>query len=229
MVSVLALNKLELKEMINTEMVENPVLEELEEAAVSLEERAGQEGDRERSAEEVAAESERVEKDPFDEIDFGSYFQDYLDPGFRTTSNFEEYDRPSFDNFLSQPRTLSDHLAWQLGSMTLTPRLKMAADLIVGNLNEDGYLTASDAELAEALAESLLGARGPVRVDPIPFERGIRNKAGWDGHHPNPAIALDLAASSQTNGHAANGQFHPENGAGTGAGTDREWAENFAT
>ena len=71
MVSVLALNKLELREMINTEMVENPVLEELEESAVSLEERAGIEGDRERSAEEVAAESERVEKDPFDEIDFG--------------------------------------------------------------------------------------------------------------------------------------------------------------
>ncbi|MEO6817850.1 MAG: RNA polymerase sigma-54 factor, partial [Edaphobacter sp.] len=67
MVSVLALNKLELKEMINTEMVENPVLEELEESAVSLEERSGIEGDRERSAEEVAAASERVEKDPFDE------------------------------------------------------------------------------------------------------------------------------------------------------------------
>ena len=32
MVSVLALNKLELKELINTEIVENPVLEELEES-----------------------------------------------------------------------------------------------------------------------------------------------------------------------------------------------------
>ena len=84
MVSVLALNKLELKEMINTEMVENPVLEEIEESGESsLDERAGLEGDRERSAEEVAAESERAEKDPFDEIDFGSYFQDYLDPGFQ--------------------------------------------------------------------------------------------------------------------------------------------------
>ena len=37
MVSVLALNKLELKEMINTEMVENPVLEELDESTMSLE------------------------------------------------------------------------------------------------------------------------------------------------------------------------------------------------
>ena len=122
MVSVLALNKLELKEMINTELVENPVLEEVEESAVTIEEMAGREADRERSAEEIASEHERVGKDPFDEIDFGSYFQDYLDPGYRTASSFEEYDRPSFENFLSQPSTLSDHLEWQLGSMSLAPR-----------------------------------------------------------------------------------------------------------
>jgi DNA-directed RNA polymerase specialized sigma54-like protein len=54
MVSVLALNKLELKEMINAEMVENPVLEEVEESAVTIEEMAGREAERERSAEEVA-------------------------------------------------------------------------------------------------------------------------------------------------------------------------------
>ena len=88
MVTVLALNKLELKDMINGELVENPVLEEIEESSETLEERSGKEGDRERSAEEVAAEGDRVEKDPFDEIDFGSYFQDYLDPGFKTASNF---------------------------------------------------------------------------------------------------------------------------------------------
>ena len=158
--------------MINTEMVENPVLEELEESAATLEERAGLEGDRERSAEEVAAESERVEKDPFDEIDFGSYFQDYLDPGFRTSSNFEEYDKPSFENFLSQPSTLSDHLAWQLGSLTLSPEVRIAADLVVGNLNEDGYLTASD----EELVQSLLQSREPQRPEPIPFERGNKAK-----------------------------------------------------
>ena len=156
MVSVLALNKLELKEMINTEMVENPVLEEIEDSSVSIEELAGREGDRERSAEEVVSTNERVEKDakdPFDEIDFGSYFQDYLDPGFRTSSNFEEYDRPSFENFLSQPSTLTDHLEWQLGSMSLTPEVRLAADLVVGNLNPDGYLTATDEELIEALLE----------------------------------------------------------------------------
>jgi RNA polymerase sigma-54 factor len=201
MVSVLALNKLELKEMINTEMVENPVLEELEESAVSLEERAGIEGDRERSAEEVAAESERVEKDPFDEIDFGSYFQDYLDPGFRTASNFEEFDKPSFENFLSQPSTLSDHLAWQLGSLTLSPEVRAATELVVGNLNEDGYLTASDEELVELLSES----RGPELPEPIPFPHGSRSRfaqvldspgALKDGNGTIQDESLELAAAA---------------------------------
>jgi RNA polymerase sigma-54 factor len=182
MVSVLALNKLELREMINTEMIENPVLEEVDEAVTTLEERAGMEGDRERSAEEVAAESERVEKDPFDEIDFGSYFQDYLDPGFRTASNFEEYDKPSFENFLSQPSTLTDHLTWQLGALNLTAQVRAAADLIVGNLNEDGYLTASEEELVDLLQQP----RMPVRTEPIPFERGMKGR-------PSRTIAEALA------------------------------------
>lgn len=195
MVSVLALNKLELKEMINTEMVENPVLEELEETSISLEERAGMEGDRERSAEELAASTERAEKDPFDEIDFGSYFQDYLDPGFRTTSNFEEYDKPSFENFLSQPSTLSDHLLWQLGSLTLSPEVRAAAELIIGNLNENGYLTATDDELVDGLLQ--LQAQASSR--PIPFERGARHASQAAGETSNGADreeSVAIAASA---------------------------------
>ena len=188
MVSVLALNKLELKDMINSEMIENPVLEELEETAASLEERTGIEGDRERTAEEVAAEAKREEKDPFDEIDFGSYFQDYLDPGYKTASNFEEYDKPSFEHFLSQPSTLSDHLLWQLGSLTLTDEVQAAAELIVGNLDGNGYLTSSDQEMAEALSLALAAeARAEKRVEPIPFERGwkSRNENNFDEQHHN--------------------------------------------
>ena len=196
MVSVLALNKLELREMINTEIVENPVLEEIEDTGVSLDERAGMEGDRERSAEEVAAESERAEKDPFDEIDFGNYFQEYLDPGFRTSSNFEEYDKPSFENFLSQPGTLSDHLMWQLGSLTLEPEVKAAAELVIGNLNENGYLTATD----EELVESLLQLETPVLPDPIPFDRATRgrNTVLWPGNasEGGQEIEIDVAAAA---------------------------------
>jgi RNA polymerase sigma-54 factor len=147
MVSVLALNKLELKELINTEIVENPVLEELEESVPLIDDVALREAERERSVEEVAAQADRDKKDPFDEIDFGTYFQDYLDPGFRTPNGFEQTDKPSFENFLSQPSTLTDHLFWQLGSLNLSRDLRDAAEYVVGNLDEDGYLMAGDEEL----------------------------------------------------------------------------------
>jgi RNA polymerase sigma-54 factor len=149
MVSVLALNKLELKEMINTEIVENPVLEELEENVPLLDDVASREAERERPAEEIAAEAARDKADPFEEIDFGSYFQEYLDPGFRSPNNYELSEKPSFENFLSQPSTLTDHLFWQLGSLTLPADVREAAEYIVGNLDEDGYLPASDEELLE--------------------------------------------------------------------------------
>jgi RNA polymerase sigma-54 factor len=152
MVSVLALNKLELKEMINTEMVENPVLEELDSTVPLLDEIAGRQEAHERQdakdikeKDETGPEAEK--KDPFDEIDFGSFFRDYLDPGYRNSADLEEIDRPSFENFLSKPGTLSDHLTWQLGSVTVRPAVYAAAELVIGNLNEEGYLTASDDEL----------------------------------------------------------------------------------
>ena len=148
MVSVLALNNLELKDMITAEMVENPVLEELESSIPLLDEVAGREEDRERDASQAADEPvlEGEKKDPFEEIDFGSFFQDYLDPGYRSPAS-EVIERPSFENFLSRPSTLTDHLMWQLGAISVSPEVHEAAELVIGNLNEDGYLIASDEEL----------------------------------------------------------------------------------
>src|SRR6185369_12400916 len=146
MVSVLALNKLELKEMITNEMVENPVLEELELSIPTVEEVAQKEEDRDRERADVD-EPVAEKNDPFEEIDFGSFFRDYLDPGHRTHYDMESLERPSFENFLSSPTTLTDHLMWQLGSLQLRPSLRAAAELIIGNLNEDGYLSASLDEL----------------------------------------------------------------------------------
>lgn len=162
MVSVLALNNLELKDMINNELVENPVLEEIDLHGVSLEERSAREGNRERSAEDLAGPNERQEKDAFDEVDFGSYFKDFLDPGYRSPSTFEEYDKPSFEHFLAAPSSLADHLQWQLGAMSLSDTLRRALDLMIGNLDENGYLVASDDDLRETLAA--LGVSEPDRV-----------------------------------------------------------------
>jgi RNA polymerase sigma-54 factor len=149
MVSVLALNKLELRDMINAEMVENPVLEELEDAVPLLDDVDRKKEDRDRPA--PTAEENPIaaveKKDPFEEIDFGSFFQDYLDPGYRSQWQSEEIERPSFENFLSKPSNLTDHLLWQLGSIVTRAEVREAAELVIGNLNEDGYLIASDEEL----------------------------------------------------------------------------------
>ena len=153
MVSVLALNKLELKDMINAEMVENPVLEELEDAIPMLDDVGRQEEERDRLAAKATAAPEEgptiadEKKDPFEEIDFGSFFQDYLDPGYRSSGEMEEIEKPSFENFLSKPGNLSDHLLWQLGAISVRPPVHQAAELIIGNLNEEGYLIATDEEL----------------------------------------------------------------------------------
>ena len=155
MVSVLALNKLELKEMIDAEMVENPVLEEIDETVPMLDEVAGRQEQEVRveRLEPGVAEPATPPKDSFEEIDFGSYFQDYLDPGYRTQPEYEDSEKPSFENFLSQPTTLSDHLAWQLGALTLDDALFRAAEFVIGNLDDDGYLTITDEELIEAYGQ----------------------------------------------------------------------------
>ena len=177
MVSVLALNKLELKDMINAEMVENPVLEELEDSVPLLDDAVAP-GRTER--ETVAPRKNRPaaeKKDSFEEIDFGSFFQDYLDPGFRSPGEMEEIERPSFENFLSKPSTLSDHLNWQLGLCPITPAVREAAEIMIGNLNEDGYLIASDEELL-----GIVPAAAP-EVDAAIAENVVKEAAalGLDG------------------------------------------------
>ena len=150
MVSVLALNKLELKDMINAEMVENPVLEELEDAVPLIDDVGRKEEERDRVAAAATEENPVTTpetKDPFEEIDFGSFFQEYLDPGYRSQGEMEEIERPSFENFLSKPGNLTDHLIWQLGALGVRSEVREAAELVIGNLSEDGYLIASDEEL----------------------------------------------------------------------------------
>ena len=151
MVSVLALNKLELADMINAELTENPVLEELDDSVPLLDEVSAREEKKERDSSLAAAGAARPkprqEKDPFEEIDFGSFFTEYLDPGLRTPIEMEDSEKPSFENFLSKPSTLTDHLMWQLGSLHVNEDVYRAAELVIGNLNEEGYLTATDDEL----------------------------------------------------------------------------------
>ena len=95
----------------------------------------------------------------------------------------EDSEKPSFENFLSKPTTLTDHLIWQLGSLHVKEDVYRAAELVIGNLNEDGYLIATEDELL-GLMEYGQGACGvagrrrnrsatgePMRVSTEPHPR----------------------------------------------------------
>ena len=222
MVSVLALNKLELKDMITAEMVENPVLEELEDSVPILDEVGRREEERDRPAVEETAAPAEEKKDPFEEIDFGSFFQEYLDPGYRSSREMEDIERPSFENFLSKPSNLTDHLSWQLGSIPISPEVREAADTIIGNLNEDGYLIASDEELLgvappsspevdAVLADNVVKAAAALGLGEIeesgadvsaeePSDTSAELKEDWNGASP---VELEAASASTATAVAA--------------------------
>lgn len=131
--------------------------------------------------------------DSFDEIDFGSYFDDYLDPGFKSPAS-ESVEKPSFETFLSSPVTLSSHLEQQLALMILSDPIRAAADVIVGNLDENGYLNESLDDLAafgEFKMEDLEAALSAVQsCDP----------AGVGARNPQECLLLQLESRNGKGG-----------------------------
>lgn len=92
---------------------------------------------------------ENNSSDPFEEIDYGREFQEYLDPGYRTQEYEHREDEPSFELFLSRPKSLSDHLTEQVILSPMSDEEDVIADFIIGNLDADGRLTVSEEEIAE--------------------------------------------------------------------------------
>jgi RNA polymerase sigma-54 factor len=229
MVSVLALNKLELKDMINAEITENPVLDEYIDAVPTLDEVAGREEQRERdSAAPTEEQKPKEEHDPFDEIDFGSFFQDYLDPGYRSSSDFESVEKPSFENFLSKPTSLTDHLMWQLGAIHLADDVLAAAELVIGNLNEEGYLLASDEELlasADPWASAKESNNGQEHGGDVPANPGAFQPVGAGAHTAAAADATAAFASGSDSDDVANlgaaSSAAGESGAAVGLSTEK--------
>src|SRR5947199_3515225 len=148
MVSVLALNRLELKEMINQEMIANPVLEEQSEEPTQ----ADNYSDENFLKEETEKVPEKPEPNLFDEFDVGSFFNKYLDSGGDggQSQEREVSERPSFEKFLSSATGLTDHLTWQLSLTICSDKVRELVEEIIGNLDENGYLTASNEELLQS-------------------------------------------------------------------------------
>jgi RNA polymerase sigma-54 factor len=112
---------------------------------------AGGEGDGEvevagaEGGEEATADAAR---DAFEEVDFGREFQDYLDPGYKTQEFEYKEDAPTFEQFLTKPPSLADHLEWQLHMDCAEGEVCDAAEAVIGNLDEDGRLNATNEEIA---------------------------------------------------------------------------------
>jgi len=96
-------------------------------------------------AEEIASDTTR---DAFEEVDFGREFQDYLDPGYKTQEFEYKEDAPTFEQFLTKPPSLAEHLEWQLHMDCGEGEICDAAECVIGNLDEDGRLNAMSEEVA---------------------------------------------------------------------------------
>src|SRR5262252_9390792 len=184
-IELLAMTKLELNDLITTEMSANPVLDEVapgettdggtvseDIAAIDATtadyvqpEGEGREQGPEQaapteagaapapdapSADGVAAEpeAESRERDSFEEVDFGSTFEEYLDPGYKT-HEYEAKDEVSFENMLTRRDSLYEQLIWQLHLTECSDEVRTAGEAIIGNLDENtGFLDATVEEIA---------------------------------------------------------------------------------
>ena len=96
-----------------------------------------------------------AKSDAFEEIDYGREFQDYLDPGYKTQEIEYKEDAPSFEQFLTRSESLTEHLEWQLNLLQIDDETEEAAISLIGNLDSDGRLNATDEEVAEMCECSL--------------------------------------------------------------------------
>jgi RNA polymerase sigma-54 factor len=106
---------------------------------------ADAEGASQEAGEELASEDSR---DSFEEVDFGREFQDYLDPGYKTQEFEYKEDAPTFEQFLTKAPSLAEHLEWQLHMDSAEGDLCDAAEAVIGNLDPDGRLNATNEEIA---------------------------------------------------------------------------------
>jgi len=150
-IKLLQLSKLELQEVLNQELLENPLLEESAEEAKNEESEADAQEKTQTEEEAKAAEpAKEKEKDSFEEIDYDAYFQDYIEYGYNPRGMGEEHEEFPIENTLTRPPNLTDHLTWQLSMSDASPKVKEIGAFIIGNIDEDGYLRATNEEIAAA-------------------------------------------------------------------------------
>jgi len=182
-IKLLQLSRLELADLIQTEMVENPMLEEFEDDRPV--ERSG--ADQMDDKPEPTTEQQDAEK-AVEEIDWERYLENYSSPLPASTAGHND-DLPGVDQTLSTRLGLTDHLLEQLGVVDTSEDERHLAELIIGNLDEQGYLRNST---VEELAE-----RNETSIDAV--EDALALVQGFD---PPGIAARDLRECLLLQAHA---------------------------
>lgn len=149
-IKLLQMPQLELAQTLNNELTENPFLEEASE---------------ESETEEYLSEdpnSSFVSDDaemPFDNlINFrvDEYFEERSSDG-RDLGYFSSgtEDQPSYELFCSKKPDLDNHLLWQLRLSSADDEVRRVAEAVIGNIDDDGYLRATEEELSSALGVNI--------------------------------------------------------------------------
>ncbi|HEY3131666.1 MAG TPA: RNA polymerase sigma-54 factor [Acidobacteriota bacterium] len=161
-IELLTLSRLELSEMLNEELLENPALEEEAESSADKEGPDSFESDADGQSLAARGDGREEETPPPDEFqttdetirEIEYYFGDQTSVGFESREYFDD-DRPSFETFLVRPPSLYDHLEWQINLSEAPDKIRDISRYLSGNLNEDGYLLVSLEEAGEATGSSL--------------------------------------------------------------------------
>lgn len=144
-IKLLPMSRLELVGMLNQEVVENPLLEDLEElsAEESQSVEAGEASDKAEPDDEQSTE----ETDAWDDTDYEDFFGEYLEDGYRPRVTTGLRELAPVENRLRTTQSLFDHLTWQLSGVNIDEDEKRLAEVIIGNINDEGRLVASLREI----------------------------------------------------------------------------------
>ena len=143
-IKLLQLTRMELETVLNQELVENPVLEEREETPEEPEQQATEDQPAEQKKDEVD------HQEAMGDIDLEAYFNDYWESNsYQGQQVLGIPEAPPLENTLTREPDLYDHLLWQLHMSGAPDELRKLAELIVGNLDTDGFLVASLEEIQE--------------------------------------------------------------------------------
>lgn len=160
-IKLLPLTNLELIEIIDAELSQNPMLEIEEETTEKKTEGSEEEGTEkegtEKSQDAKSDVDEEVISDPQakdEDQEIEAYFQQYFDEGFRSLS-YEKKESVALENIVSKGLSLWDHLNWQANLTFFEEKDKEIALYIIGNINEDGYLITSVEEIARSMDTSV--------------------------------------------------------------------------